>query len=118
MLAGGVAAALSGGASGRQIYWAEGGAPNAQAQWPEEIQTVPERTNFTRTMSSLQLHEFIGALKLKTENLHVATMFVSPMRKAAPAMVLASPRVTSAQQANASGKNVIFLMGNIHPPEP
>ena len=33
-------------------------------------------------------------------------------------IVLSNPRVTSPQQAKASGKNVIFLMGNIHPPEP
>jgi hypothetical protein len=32
-------------------------------------------------------------------------------------MVLANPRVTSPQQARASGKPVVFLMGNIHPPE-
>ena len=45
-------------------------------------------------------------------------MFTSPLRKVAPAMVLASPRVTSAQQARTSGKPVVFLLGNIHPPEP
>src|SRR5262245_31462556 len=50
--------------------------------------------------------------------MHFISMFVSPMRKVAPAIVLANPRVTSAQQARASGKKVIFLMGNIHPPEP
>ena len=35
--------------------------------------------------------EFITALKAKTENLHVVNMFTSPLRKAAPAMVLAEP---------------------------
>src|SRR5262245_66335720 len=50
--------------------------------------------------------------------MHFISMFVSPMRKVAPAIVLSNPRVTSAQQARASGKNVVFLMGNIHPPEP
>ena len=40
------------------------------------------------------------------------------MRKVAPAIVLSNPRVTSAQQARASGKPVMFLFGNIHPPEP
>jgi hypothetical protein len=44
-------------------------------------------------------------------------MFTSPMRKVAPAMVLSKPRVTSAAQARASGKPVMFLFGNIHPPE-
>jgi hypothetical protein len=118
LLAIGAAAALSGGAIAQQVYWGDAVPRNWNGQWPQELQTVPERTGFTRTMSTLQLHEFIDALKWKSDNLHVLTMFVSPMRKAAPAIVLANPRVTSAQQAKASGKNVIFLFGNIHPPEP
>ena len=69
-------------------------------------------------MSSVQLLEWITALKEKTDRLHVVNMFTSPMRKVAPAMVLSQPRVTSAQQARASGKPVVFLFGNIHPPEP
>ena len=32
-------------------------------------------------------------------------------------MIIASPRVTTPQQARASGKPVVFLFGNIHPPE-
>jgi hypothetical protein len=44
-------------------------------------------------------------------------MFISPLKKVAPAIVISNPRVTSAQQARASGKPVVFLFGNIHPPE-
>ena len=87
-------------------------------QWPGDVQTVAERSGFTRTVSSIQLLEFISALKGKSENIHVVNMFVSPMRKVAPAIVLSNPRVTSAQQARTSGKPVMFLFGNIHPPEP
>ena len=46
---------------------------------------------FTRTMSSIQLLEFIAALKVKSESLHVVNMFTSPMRKVAPAIVLSQP---------------------------
>ena len=112
------AAALTGAAIGQQIYWGDNLPTNWNGKWPAELQTVAERTGFTRTMSTLQLHEYIDALKWKSDRLHVLTMFVSPMRKAAPAIVLSSPRVTSPAQAKASGKNVIFLLGNIHPPEP
>jgi hypothetical protein len=44
-------------------------------------------------------------------------MFISPRGKAAPAVVIANPRVASPQQARTSGKPVVFLFGNIHPPE-
>ena len=102
----------------QKIYWGDDVPAGWTGKWPAELQTVAERTGFTRTMSSLQLLEFITSLKGKSENVHVVNMFTSPMRKVAPAMVLANPRVTSAQQARASGKPVVFLFGNIHPPEP
>jgi hypothetical protein len=100
-----------------KIYWGNAVPTGWNGKWPQELQTVPERTGFTRTTSSLQLLEFISALKQNSENVHVVNMFVSPLRKSAPAIVLANPRITSAQQARDSGKPVVFLFGNIHPPE-
>jgi len=102
----------------QQIYWGDDVPARWTGTWPEELRTVPERTSFTRTMSTMQLLEFVTALRGKTDRAHVVNMFTSPMRKGAPAIVLGSPRVTSAQQARASGKPVVFLFGNIHPPEP
>src|SRR5688572_183416 len=106
------------GVSAQKIYWGDEVPAGWNGKWPQELQTVAERTNYTRTMSTLQLHEWINALKWKSEHMHVLDMFISPMRKVAPAIVLANPRVTSAQQARASGKPVVFLLGNIHPSEP
>jgi hypothetical protein len=111
-------ASFTGGAAVQEVHWGDAVPGNWNGKWPQELQTVPERTNFTRTMSTLQLHEFINALRWKSDHLHVVNMFTSPLRKVAPAIVLSKPRLTSAQQAKASGKNVIFLLGNIHPPEP
>ncbi len=101
----------------RRIYWGDEVPAGWTGTWPADLLTVPERTGWTRTMSTLQLHEWIAALKLKTERLHVETMFVSPLRKAAPVMILSAPRVTSPDEARAAGKPVVFLLGNIHPPE-
>ncbi len=101
-----------------QIYWGDDVPAGWRGDWPADLQTVAERTNFTRTVTSGELLEFITALKAKTEYLHVVNMFISPMRKSAPAIVISNPRVTSATQAHASGKPVVFLFGNIHPPEP
>ena len=101
----------------QKIYWGDDVPPGWTGKWPAELLTVAERTNYTRTMSSLQNLEFITALRGKSENLHVVNMFISPLKKVAPAIVIANPRVSSAQQARASGKPVVFLFGNIHPPE-
>ena len=105
-------------AKAQRIYWGDSVPRGWNGQWPAALRTVAEQSRFTRTVSTLQLHEYINTLKWKSDRLHVIDMFTSPMRKVAPAIVIANPRVTAAQQARASGKNVIFLLGNIHPPEP
>lgn len=101
-----------------EIYWGEEVPSSWAGAWPEELRTVAERSAFTRTTSSLELLEYIDALRWRTENLHVFNLFISPRGRAAPAMVLSSPRVTSPREAQASGKPVLYLQGNIHPPEP
>jgi hypothetical protein len=102
----------------QKIYWADEVPAGWNGTWPQELLTVPERTKFTRTMSSIELLEYIAALKERAEGIQVVNMFTSPLRKVAPAIVIGNPRVSSAQQARASGKPVMFLFGNIHPPEP
>jgi hypothetical protein len=104
--------------SAQRIYWGDSVPKGWTGQWAAALRTVAEQSRFTRTMSTLQLHEYINTLKWKSDRLHVVSMFTSPMRKVAPAIVISNPRVASPQQARESGKNVIFLMGNIHPPEP
>ena len=90
----------------QRIYWGDEVPKGWAGAWPAELQTVAERSNYTRTMSSLQNIEFITALRGKSEQMHVVNMFTSPQRKVAPAIVIANPRVTSAQEARASGKPV------------
>jgi hypothetical protein len=105
-----------------QIYWGDEVPAGWDGDWPKELKTVPERTGYTRTITTRDLDEWVAALKTKSDtvhgNVHVVEMFTSPLKKVAPAMVLANPRVSSAEEARASGKPVVFLMGNIHPPEP
>jgi len=101
----------------QRTYWGDEVPASWNGDWPADLRTVAENSDFTRTMSTLQLHEYIVQLKLASENVHVVDMFTSPLRKVAPAVVLANPRVRSPQEARDSGKPVVFLMGNIHPPE-
>ena len=121
LLAFGVSAAtlLSGPVTAQEskIYWGNDVPASWTGSWPTELLTVPEQSRFTRTTSSTQLLEFIDALRWRTENLHVFNLFVSPLGKAAPAMVLSSPRVSSPRESAETGKPVIYLHGNIHPPE-
>src|SRR5262245_5850449 len=47
----------------QQIYWGDEVPGGWHGEWPAEVQTVAERSGFTRTVSSTQLLEFISALK-------------------------------------------------------
>jgi hypothetical protein len=89
-----------------------------RGEWPEELLTVAERSRFTRTMTTRDLYELIDAVKWRSPHVHVFDLFITPLGRISSAIVLANPRVTSPEEAKASGKPVIYLQGKIHPPEP
>ena len=86
--------------------------------WPDELRTVAERTDFTRTQRIRDVHEYFNTLKWQSENVHVFDVYETPMGNVSSAIVLANPRVTSPEEAEASGKPVVYIQGKIHPPEP
>jgi hypothetical protein len=110
---------LAGGllAFGQKIYWGDAVQPRWNGSWPSQLRTVPEKTDYVRTTSSLELLEFIDRLKWKSDKLHVFNMYTSPLGRVCPVLVLASPRITSPAEAAKSGKTVVYLEGNIHPYE-
>ena len=86
--------------------------------WPEELLTVAEKSDLTRTMTTRDVYEFLDAVKWRSEHVHVFDLFTTPLGRISSAIVLANPRVTSPREARESGKPVIYLQGKIHPPEP
>lgn len=44
-----------------KIYWGDEVPAGWTGKWSPDLLTVPERTNYTRTMSTLHLHEWIAA---------------------------------------------------------
>ncbi|MDA8017276.1 MAG: hypothetical protein MPN21_07485 [Thermoanaerobaculia bacterium] len=101
-----------------KIYWGDEVPQHWNGDWPASVLTVPERTDYTRTTGPLELLEYIDAIRWQTENVHVVQLFRSPLGNIATAVVMANPRIRSAEEARASGKPIVFLMGGIHPPEP
>lgn len=102
---------------GEKIYWGNEVPKGWNGSWPAKYLTVAEKTNYTRTASSYDIQEYLSILKWNSEHVHVINMFTSPLRKVGSAVVMANPRVTTPEAARASGKPVIYLQGNIHPPE-
>jgi hypothetical protein len=107
------------GAQPPKVYWADEVPKGWNGVWPAKYLTVAEKSGYTRTMTSTELLEWVDTIRWNSEQVHVFSVFTSTIRHApAPAIVLASPRVTTPAEALASGKPVVFLMANIHPPEP
>ncbi len=114
---GGVITAVPQAPSQGKIYWGNDVPEGWNGNWEEKFLTVPEKTDYARTSSTDDILEFINTLRWSSENVHVVNVYTSTLRKTCPAVVLAEPRITSPREARESGKPVIYLQGNIHPPE-
>jgi hypothetical protein len=64
-----IAALASAAIAPQKIYWADEVPPGWSGQWPTELQTIAERSKFTRTMTSLDNLEFMTALRGRSARL-------------------------------------------------
>lgn len=86
----------------------------AQQTWPDDLILTPEKSAFVKTSTYAEVMSFLNAIKGKSENIHVLSMGKSLEGKEIPVAILANPLVTTVEQANASGKLVVYIQGNIH----
>lgn len=82
--------------------------------WKESLITVPEKTNYQETSTYADVMAFIEVLQKASNLLHVEFMGTSKEGKNIPVLVLANPKVSSPEEAAASGKPVMYVQGNIH----
>ena len=94
--------AASGSDQQKMIYWGKEVPDGWNGNWPAEFQTVPEKTNYEKTTSSYQVHEFINVLQWNSENVHVFNMFTSELGRVCSVVVLANPWITSPQEGSTS----------------
>ena len=86
----------------------------ANAQWSEDLITTPEKTNYARTSMYADVMGFIEAIEAESDLVHVESMGKSLEGKEIPVVVLANPKVSTPEEAKASGKPVMYIQGNIH----
>lgn len=84
------------------------------AQWPAELITNPEKTNYQETSTYADVMNFIKALQPKADLMHLEYMGKSLEGKDIPVVVMADPKVSSPEEAEQSGKPVMYIQGNIH----
>lgn len=80
----------------RKIYWGSEVPGGWNGDWPENLKTPVEKTDFARTADNRDILDFFAALKWQSENVHVFNMFVSDRGRSCPVIVMANPRITSA----------------------
>jgi Zinc carboxypeptidase len=89
-------------------------AVQAQTKWPEDLLLTPEKSNFVKTSTHAEVMAFLKAIEIKSNEVHLTSMGKSLEGKDIPVAVLARPKITSAGEAKASGKVIVYVQGNIH----
>ena len=77
-------------------------------------QTRAERTGFRETSTHADVLAFFDALAARTPHLKVWTMGTSTEGRVVPVALASRPLVSGAEEAEASGKPVVYLQANIH----
>ena len=77
-------------------------------------QTTAERTNYAQTSTSADVGAFLDSLQLLGAPISVGQMGTSVLGKPIYLVIASDPPVTSAAEAAASGKLVVYVQANIH----
>ncbi len=89
-------------------------APAQNTVWPADLITVPEKTNYQQTSTYTEVMDFIQAVQKQSGLIHLESMGKSKEGKDIPLVVLANPKISNPEEAEASDKPVIYIQGNIH----
>jgi dipeptidyl-peptidase-4 len=80
----------------------------------DALLTVAEASNYERTSKHAEVMDLIGRIDERSDILCRASMGTTVEGRDIPLVILANPLVTSAADAKARGKPVIFAFANIH----
>ena len=76
--------------------------------------TTAERSNYVATSTSAEVGAFLDSLELAGAPIAVSEMGTSALGRPIYLVIAADPAVTTAAEAAASGKLVVYLQANIH----
>ena len=84
------------------------------SQVPADLKSKAEATNYEETSTYADVRAFIAELQKRSKFVSVTDFGTSFEGRKLPLMVLSDPPVSTAAQARALGKPIIFIFGNIH----
>lgn len=79
-----------------------------------ELLTAAERSNYRATTSNEEVAAFCARLVKSSKRASSSTLGTTGEGRPIPLLMLADPPITTPEQAAASGKLVVLLVGNIH----
>lgn len=84
------------------------------AGFEQDMITAAELSNFERTSTFAEVVSVLDALDSRTELMHRESLLLTREGRDVPIVVLADPPVVSPEQAQATGKPIVYIQGNIH----
>jgi len=82
--------------------------------WSGDLITIPVKTNYEKTSTYSEVMNFIRTVQAQSNLLHLEYMGKSKEGKDIPLVVMANPKISTPEQAKASGKPIMYIQGNIH----
>jgi len=85
--------------------------PKTNEQTPK---SRAELTNYEETSRYEEVMTFVGELQKRSSNVRVESFGKTEEGRELPLLILSQPAISTAREAHASGKPVVFIMANIH----
>jgi murein tripeptide amidase MpaA len=85
--------------------------PKTNEQTPK---SRAELTNYEETSRYEEVMSFVGELQKRSSNVRVESFGKTEEGRELPLLILSQPAISTAREAHASGKPVVFIMANIH----
>lgn len=84
------------------------------SQYPTELFSRAEKTQFEETTLSSEVRTFVNALDDLSDLVHVEVFGHSASGQELQLVIMSKPGITTPEEAIASGKPVFYIQGNIH----
>lgn len=85
-----------------------------QRVYPESLFSRAEKTHFEETTLSKEVVAFVNELEARSDLVSVETFGHSLSGQPLQLVIMANPRMSTPEEAKASGKVVVYIQGNIH----
>ena len=82
--------------------------------YPSELFSRAEKTQFEETTLSYEVRNFVNTLSELSDDVTVEVFGQSLSGQDLQLVIMADPRITTPEEAKASGKPIIYIQGNIH----